>query len=137
MTDAPDGAIWQMPLSITRYLLMLNLIQTHSSTSQGSFICRHFVVVDISYCFGMYLTVLALNSNLTGQHIWLLQPLFSHSKSLYIRISIFYLNQTQSYTSQGRFICRVLWWIGSIFLVWNSATMRQGSTFGYFSQFSS
>ena len=57
----------------------------------------------------MHLHGLALVSNVAGQHFWhfwLIQPVFSHNKSWQTWLSIFYLIQTPSYTSQERFICR-------------------------------
>jgi len=34
------------------WIIIFYLIQTHSYTSQGRFICRSFVVVDVSLLFG-------------------------------------------------------------------------------------
>ena len=130
-------AIWQGSIfgcssqcSVIKKLVNMDkniLHDPHSFLHQsGNVICRSFVVVGVS-------SILALDGNLAGQHCWLLQPVFSHNK-IWTRISMFYLNQTHSYTSQGRHFCKSFDVVGApSFLALNKWRWLV-SIFGCFSQ---
>jgi len=58
----------------------------------------------------MHLHFLALNSNVAGQHFWLLWPGFSHNKAGK-HGCIFYLIHTHSVPVREGLFAGVLWWL--------------------------
>jgi len=54
--------------------VMFDLIQTHFYTNQDG------LFAEVLWWL-VHLHSLSLNSNMAGEHFWLLQPVFSHNKS--------------------------------------------------------